>query len=46
MIQSRKAGIPFIFMSYGFGHCERADTTFDSFEEFANYFLNKRNDNN
>ena len=46
MIQSRKAGIPFIFMSYGFGHCEQADTSFDSFKEFAIYFLNKRNDNN
>ena len=46
MIQSRKAGIPFIFMSYGFGDCDQADKTFASFEDFAIYYLGERNDNN
>lgn len=40
MIQSKKVGLPFIFMSYGFGHCENFDQSFDSFENFAQYYLN------
>jgi phosphoglycolate phosphatase len=40
MIQSEKAGVPFIFMRYGFGQCENFDQSFDSFEDFARCFLN------
>lgn len=40
MIQSKKAGVPFIFMRYGFGHCKNFDQRFDSFEDFARYYLN------
>ena len=40
MIQSKKAGIPFVFMSYGFGQCAHFDQSFDSFEDFARYYLN------
>jgi hypothetical protein len=40
MIQSRKAGVPFVFMSYGFGQCEGFDQSFDSFKDFAKYYLN------
>lgn len=37
--QSSKAGIPFIFMKYGFGHCDNFDRGFDSFKEFAKFYL-------
>jgi phosphoglycolate phosphatase len=40
MLQSKKAGVPFIFMNYGFGQCENFDLSFDSFEDFARYYLN------
>jgi phosphoglycolate phosphatase len=40
MIQSKKAGIPFVFMNYGFGQCTSFDQSFDSFEDFAKYYLN------
>ena len=40
MIQSRKAGVPFIYMSYGFGQCKDFDQSFDSFKNFAKYYLN------
>ncbi len=46
MLQSRKAGIPFICMSYGFGNCDRADMTFASFEEFAIHYLSETNASN
>lgn len=38
--QSKLSGIPFIFMSYGFGNSEEYEKSFDSFNEFATYFLN------
>lgn len=40
MVQSKKAGVPFIFMNYGFGQCESFDQSFDSFKDFAAYYLN------
>jgi len=37
--QSRLAGIPFIFMSYGFGETNDHDLRFDSFTDFTQYFI-------
>ena len=37
--QSAKAGIPFVFMNYGFGHCDKFDRSFNSFKEFAKFYL-------
>lgn len=37
--QTHKAGIPFVYASYGFGKCEGYDMKVDSFTEFVNYFL-------
>ncbi|HVV55805.1 MAG TPA: HAD hydrolase-like protein, partial [Mucilaginibacter sp.] len=37
--QSRLAGIPFVFMSYGFGNTDNYDLRFDSFGELTRYFL-------
>lgn len=36
--QSRLAGIPFVFMSYGFGNTENYDLCFDSFGDLTRYF--------
>lgn len=41
MEQSAKAKLPFIFMNYGFGQCNSYNKKFDSFSEFANFFLEK-----
>jgi phosphoglycolate phosphatase len=37
--QSRLAGIPFVFVSYGFGETDNHDLRFDSFIEFTKYFM-------
>ena len=37
--ESRKAGIPFVFMTYGFGETEDYDLKFDDFESFTAYFM-------
>ncbi len=37
--QSRLAGIPFVFVSYGFGETDDHDLRFDSFTDFTNYFM-------
>ena len=37
--ESRQAGIPFVFVSYGFGTTEQYDLKFDDFKSLANYFL-------
>ncbi|MDO5608766.1 MAG: HAD family hydrolase [Capnocytophaga sp.] len=37
--QSALAGIPFAFVSYGFGQCENPDFRFNSFTELSDYFL-------
>ena len=37
--QSEKAGIPFVFMTYGFGSAEAYHKKFDTFEEFAAHYL-------
>jgi phosphoglycolate phosphatase len=38
-IESRKAGIPFVFLSHGFGKTEDFDLRFDNFETFTEYFM-------
>jgi len=37
--QSRLVPLPFVFVSYGFGKTEDYDLRFDTFDEFANFFL-------
>ena len=39
-IESRKAGLPFVFLSYGFGETEDFDLRFDNFDSFTHYFMN------
>lgn len=38
--QSRLAGIPFVFVSYGFGTTDDYDLRFDNFTGFTSYFMN------
>ncbi|MDD6210882.1 MAG: HAD hydrolase-like protein [Bacteroidales bacterium] len=38
-IQSDKAGIPFIFVSYGHGYSENYSLRFDSFKALTDYFM-------
>jgi phosphoglycolate phosphatase len=38
--QTRLAGIPFVFVSYGFGTTDDYDLKFDDFISLSNYFLN------
>jgi len=38
-IESRKAQLPFVFLSYGFGKTEDYDLKFDSFHAFTDYFI-------
>ena len=38
--QSRLAGIPFVFVSYGFGDTDDYDLKFDDFHSLSTYFLN------
>lgn len=37
--QTHLAGMPFIFVSYGFGSCRNADMTVNSFNDLVNRFL-------
>ncbi|HAL82295.1 MAG TPA: hypothetical protein DCO83_08700 [Mucilaginibacter sp.] len=37
--QSRQAGVPFVFVSYGFGNTEDYDLKFDDFSSLTNYFM-------
>ncbi|HEX3386829.1 MAG TPA: HAD hydrolase-like protein, partial [Mucilaginibacter sp.] len=37
--QSRLAGIPFVFVSYGFGETDTHDLRFDNFTDLTNYFM-------
>ena len=39
-IQTKIAGIPFVFMDYGFGNTDHYDLRFSSFEQFTQYFMN------
>ena len=37
--QSRQAGVPFIFVSYGFGTTDDYDLKFDDFKSLTDYFM-------
>ncbi|MDB5138583.1 MAG: hypothetical protein JWR12_499 [Mucilaginibacter sp.] len=37
--ESRKAGIPFAFVSYGFGNTDDYDVKFDDFKSLTSYFI-------
>lgn len=37
--QSRQANVPFIFVSYGFGHTDDYDLKFDNFTSLTSYFM-------
>jgi phosphoglycolate phosphatase len=37
--ESRKAGIPFVFVSYGFGETDDYDLIFDDFKSLTGYFM-------
>jgi phosphoglycolate phosphatase len=37
--ESRKVGIPFVFVSYGFGNTDDYDLKFDDFKSLTDYFL-------
>jgi phosphoglycolate phosphatase len=37
--QSRLAGLPFVFVSYGFGATDDHDVRFDNFRDFTEYFM-------
>ncbi len=37
---SKEAGVPFVFVNYGFGKPENVGVEFSSFPELTNYFLN------
>jgi phosphoglycolate phosphatase len=37
--QSRLAGVPFVFVSYGFGETDNHDVRFDNFTDLTNYFM-------
>jgi phosphoglycolate phosphatase len=38
-IESRKAGLPFVFIEGGFGTTTEYDLRFESFIQFARYFI-------
>ena len=38
--QSAKAGIPFVFVNYGYGTTTNYDLEFSGFTELTNYFIN------
>lgn len=40
--EAHRAGVPFVWMSYGFGTTDRAQLQFDNFSEMVNHFINLR----
>lgn len=38
-LESRKAGLPFVFMTYGFGKTEEYNLRFDNFKSLTDYFM-------
>ncbi|MEG1617019.1 MAG: HAD family hydrolase [Bacteroidales bacterium] len=38
-IQTEAAGLPFIFVEYGFGHTDKYDLKFNHFKDLTSYFL-------
>ncbi|WP_395804642.1 HAD family hydrolase [Daejeonella sp.] len=39
-IETRKADLPFVLVTYGFGTSDDYDLKFDNFNDFTNYFMN------
>jgi len=39
-VESRKAGLPFVFLAGGFGSTEEYDLKFDNFYDLTNHFMN------
>lgn len=39
-VETRKAGMPFAFVAYGFGSTDTYDIKFDTFDELTEYFMN------
>jgi phosphoglycolate phosphatase len=39
-IETRKAGLPFVLLTYGFGTSDDYDLKFDNFESLTNHFIN------
>jgi phosphoglycolate phosphatase len=44
-IESRKAGVPFVFLNYGFGKTDDFDLKFDNFDSFTAYYMNLADQN-
>ena len=40
--EAHRAGVPFVWMSYGFGTTDRAQLQFDKFSDMVNHFINLR----
>ena len=40
--EAHRAGVPFVWMSYGFGTTNRAQLQFDNFSDMVNHFINLR----
>lgn len=40
--QTHRAGMPFVFASYGFGSCGDSDMSVSSFEELVEYFVKQK----
>lgn len=38
--EAHRAGVPFVWMSYGFGTTDRAQLQFDNFSDMVNHFIN------
>lgn len=40
--EAHRAGVPFVWMSYGFGTTDRAQLQYDNFSDMVNHFINLR----
>ena len=40
--EAHRAGVPFVWMSYGFGTTDRVQLQFDNFSDMVNHFINLR----
>jgi phosphoglycolate phosphatase len=42
-VESSKAGVPFVYMTYGFGKTDNYSIKFDTFNELVEYYYNLAN---
>lgn len=42
--ETHRAGIPFVYVRYGFGYCQDYDMAFDSFADLTEFFVELKND--